>query len=145
MASPEERKIYKATLKQQRRWLKELVNVLHASSALNGGHALRPQRDDLPIKQLLHPRAIEAVEQRHGMLMIYRQELLSRGTKVTPENLAASLQIAVSTLYDRYRKDRIRRACGREYVETRGSRRRKVNTINFDEEFADKLADCRRW
>lgn len=110
-ASPEEKKIFLATLKQQIRWLKELVEVLDVSFVLNNyTSALRPQRDDVPIRQLLHPRTIEVVEHRIGALMIHAEKLRSEQIEITPKNLAASLQISVATLYGRYKAKAIRRA-----------------------------------
>jgi hypothetical protein len=144
-ASPALRKIYGTPLRQQTRWLKQLNNVLSVSSVLNGGPALRPPRDDMPIKQLLHPRAIEALEHPAGMLMIHAEKLRSEQTEPRSQSLARSLQISVPTLYRRYELKDIQRACVRDHIETRRSRGRQVKAINFDEEFADELADCRRW
>jgi hypothetical protein len=110
-ASPELRKIYKAPLKLQRRWLRELTEVFNASSVLNEGPALRPLRDDVPIRQLLHPRAIEAVERPTSLLMIHAEILHSEQISLTPKALARSLQISVATLYRRYSSQAIRRAC----------------------------------
>ena len=83
----------------------------------NGTSALRPQRDDVPIRQLLHPRAIAAVEQPHGLLVIHAGRLLVDQIEITPRTLAASLGIVVSTLYDRYGRDAIKKACrlGKEH------------------------------
>jgi hypothetical protein len=111
-ASPEEKKIYKASLDQNIKWLKELNAVLQTSLALNNGtSALRQERNDVPIRELLHPRAIETVEHPCGLLMIHAERLLANHTAITPRSLAASLGCAVSTLYERYKQPAVKRAC----------------------------------
>jgi hypothetical protein len=113
-ATPEILRINRASPKQRIRWLKELVDVMRASFVLNGGSpALRPGCDDLPIRERLHPRAIEAVEhpRSRSHLMIHREELLIRGIKVTRRNLAASLEISPQTFRERYKEEDIISAC----------------------------------
>jgi hypothetical protein len=136
-ASPELRRIYKATLEQQKQWLKELVGVLHVSSALNGGtSALRPQRGDVPIKQLLHPRAIEAVEHPVGLLMIHAETLRGQQIDVRPQSLAKSMQISVATLYRQYEAKEIKRASRADIPRPNGrvgfDKSGPVPTIEFD-------------
>jgi len=111
-ASPELRRIYQATPEQRTKWLKELVNVLLASSILNNGvGALRSQRADVPIRKLLHPHAIKAVEKHNGLLMIHAEMLFAAPIKITSGTLADSLGVPRSTLYSRYGKAAIRKAC----------------------------------
>jgi len=108
-ASPKLRRIYKASFEQQRRWLRELAEVLQVSSVLGHAQEFRP---DVPIRQCLHPRAIEAVEHPTGLLMIHAEKLHSEQTPITPKALARSLQISVATLYRRYNKtEGVKRVC----------------------------------
>jgi hypothetical protein len=103
------KRIYRTSFEQQRRWLKELIGVLDASSLL--GRDIRAQESfDVPIKQLLHPRAIEAVEHPIGLLMIHAEKLHSEQIPVTSKALAYSLQISVATLYRRYKAKGVKRA-----------------------------------
>jgi hypothetical protein len=97
-------------LKTQARWLKELVKVTQVSITL--GQPLNAQEHpNVPIKQLLHPRAIEVAENKAGILLVYAERLRGEQIKVTPKTLALSLQISVATLYNQYKAKNVKRAC----------------------------------
>jgi hypothetical protein len=53
--------------------------------------------------------------------MIHAERLFKNQVRITPPALAASLQIHLSTLYDRYKKEAIQRACRFGQVQWPGS------------------------
>jgi len=66
---------------------------------------------DRPVRDFIHPRAVEALKRPNGLLLIHAERLLADHAPITPRSLAASLGCVVSTLYDRYEKQAIRQAC----------------------------------
>jgi hypothetical protein len=85
-----------------------------------------------PVRDFIHSRAINVLKHGEGLLRIHAERLLADQVAVTPPNLATSIGIAVSTLYDRYGKEAIKRACrlGKEHSPgtklTRTERKAKI-------------------
>jgi hypothetical protein len=63
------------------------------------------------MRKMMHPRAYEARATRDGMLMIKAEKLRLNMREVTPENLAHELRISPTTLYRRYGREAVKRAC----------------------------------
>jgi hypothetical protein len=70
-------------------------------------HLLR--EPDMP--KMMRPRAYEVTATRNGMLMTKAEKLRLNMREVTPENLAHELRISPATLYRRYGREAVRRAC----------------------------------
>jgi hypothetical protein len=64
-----------------------------------------------PILNMVHPLAYEAISRPNGPLSIKEAKLRLNQCDVTPELLARELKISVATLYRRYRRKAVRRAC----------------------------------
>jgi hypothetical protein len=104
-----------------------LHKVMQASMALRGisqadcderYESLRKRKPEIaellwnrPLREFIHPRAIEVLNHPEGLLMIHAERLLADQVEITPQTLAASLGIVVSTLYDRYGQKAIKKAC----------------------------------
>jgi hypothetical protein len=61
--------------------------------------------------KMMLPRAYEVAATRDGMLTIKAEKLRLNMREVTPENLAYELRISPATLYRRYGREAVRRAC----------------------------------
>lgn len=72
-----------------------------------------------PILEMIHPRAREAMGLRTGKLMVKANKLRLDQQEVTPALLADELGISLSTLYQRFGRTSVKRACQRELPLTR--------------------------
>jgi AraC-like DNA-binding protein len=64
-----------------------------------------------PILEMIHPRAYEAVKTSERILKVKAEKLRLNMREATPENLARELGISVTTLYRRYGREHVKRAC----------------------------------
>jgi hypothetical protein len=70
-------------------------------------YRLLTERD---VAKMMHPRAYEAAQKPHGILVIKANKLRLNMREVTRENLAHELRISTATLYRRYGREAVRRA-----------------------------------
>lgn len=74
---------------------------------------------ETPILDMIHPRAYEATAKKNGMLMVKAAKLRLNGCEVTPHALSRELKLSVTTLYRRYGREMVKKACrpAAEYAE----------------------------
>lgn len=79
----------------------------------------------------VHPLAQKAIREKTGMLLVKAEKLRLNQRPVTPSSLAHELKISVATLYRRYSRAAVKRACQPRPVrdEVRSETRFQINGL----------------